>query len=223
MKKYTLFFMSLVADLTMVANNLFSISSEMEDSQSKLNAFAYIGISKVIISLTVIVISLGVVILMRVPYYLYILILLFSFCIYWIGFVGIHKNVNVTDASGNKISKEQPSEKSSNTTFVRINNHIISEKKYLHAAISLKSVADEFSISKGYLSQLININAKKTFNDYINELRVKEAKRMLLDDSYSNYTIEFIGLECGFRSKSNFYTAFKKFSGQTPNQFKNVK
>ena len=46
---------------------------------------------------------------------------------------------------------------------------------------------------------------------------------MLVDAHYKNYTIESIGLECGFKSKSNFYITFKKLTGQTPNQYKSQK
>jgi AraC-like DNA-binding protein len=51
-------------------------------------------------------------------------------------------------------------------------------------------------------------------------MRVNQAKSLLLDADYSNYTITSIGLESGFNSKSTFYTVFKKHSGCTPVQFK---
>ncbi len=43
---------------------------------------------------------------------------------------------------------------------------------------------------------------------------------MLTYTEYDNYTIVAIGLEAGFNSKSSFYTAFKKFTGKTPIEFK---
>ena len=75
-------------------------------------------------------------------------------------------------------------------------------------------------LSEGYISQLLNQNSEKNFNDYINELRVEDAKSMLTNSEYDQYTIVSIGLESGFNSKSSFYSAFKKFTDQTPNQFK---
>ena len=85
--------------------------------------------------------------------------------------------------------------------------------------LNLSEIARRFNISSGYLSQLMNAHSEQNFNDYINELRIKTSKKMLLEKQFENYTIESIGLECGFKSKSNFYSAFKKFTGQTPTEY----
>ena len=67
---------------------------------------------------------------------------------------------------------------------------------------------------------LVNKFSGKNFSDYINSLRVEEAKRCLRNPGFEAYTMVAIGLECGFNSKSTFYTAFKKFTGQTPTSFR---
>lgn len=121
-----------------------------------------------------------------------------------------------------KNNTNQFSKKTGYITFSKINEYVLQEKKYMESDISLGSISEKFGISRGYLSQLINTHTKKSFNDYINELRIEASKKMLVDIYYDKYTIESIGLECGFNSKSNFYTTFKKFSGQTPNQFKKL-
>ncbi|MGK0448800.1 MAG: YesN/AraC family two-component response regulator, partial [Polaribacter sp.] len=86
--------------------------------------------------------------------------------------------------------------------------------------VSLTTLSKEFNLSEGYISQLINNNSDLNFNDYINSLRVNEAKEMLFNIEYENYTIIAIGLEAGFNSKSSFYSAFKKFTNKTPNEYK---
>ncbi|WP_410016848.1 helix-turn-helix domain-containing protein [Tenacibaculum sp. HL-MS23] len=70
---------------------------------------------------------------------------------------------------------------------------------------------------------MINNIAGKSFTDFLNEKRVKQAKLLLLDTDYAKYTITSIGLESGFNSKSTFYTVFKKHTGCTPVQFKESK
>jgi len=84
--------------------------------------------------------------------------------------------------------------------------------------VKLKDLAAELNISKHHLSQLLNDNLGKSFAQYINAFRTEEAKRLLLENS--PFTLEAIGYEAGFSSKSTFYATFKKIIGQTPAQFK---
>lgn len=107
-------------------------------------------------------------------------------------------------------------------TFKKINNYIQSEKAYLKHGSHLKDIANTFGISTGYLSQIINKHAGQCFSDYINAFRIAEAKNMLLDSAYQNYTIDAIAFEAGFKSKSNFYTVFKKLTLQTPKQYQST-
>ena len=59
---------------------------------------------------------------------------------------------------------------------------------------------------------------KKSFFDLINEMRVEEAQKRLRSRS-NNFTIDSIAVDCGFRSRSSFYTAFRKVEGMTPSQW----
>jgi AraC-like DNA-binding protein len=64
----------------------------------------------------------------------------------------------------------------------------------------------------------INGYLHKNFFDLINEMRVEEAKRLLLllED---NRTVESVHPECGFSSGRSFFRTFKKFEGITPAQW----
>ncbi len=104
--------------------------------------------------------------------------------------------------------------------FYKIEDYVKFNKSYLNPNLSLETLSKELNLSEGYISQLVNKNSNVNFNDYINTLRINEAKNMLTNEDYNNYTIVAIGLEAGFNSKSSFYTAFKKFTGKTPVEFK---
>ena len=80
-------------------------------------------------------------------------------------------------------------------------------------------IAEELNITSNRLSQLLNDNLGKGFSLYLNEYRVGEAEKLLLS-SNDRYTIEAIGYESGFRSKSSFFSIFKKINGNTPSTFK---
>lgn len=91
---------------------------------------------------------------------------------------------------------------------------------FLNPDLTLKSLADEMGLTSNQLSKLINQNFKKSFNDYINEFRVKDFIVKVNDPKYKNLTIYAISLEVGFNSKSSFNSAFKKATGKTPSEYK---
>lgn len=101
--------------------------------------------------------------------------------------------------------------------------HVFTEKKFLDNTLSLETIADELGVNSSYLSRLINEELDTGFSNYINRLRVEEAKVCLTNPEFKNYNLVSIGLEAGFNSKSAFYSAFKKFTGKTPSEYKNEK
>ena len=92
---------------------------------------------------------------------------------------------------------------------------LLQEKQlYQNADLKLPDVARELKISPHQLSQFLNDNLGKSFSHFINEYRVEAAKQLLAVDT--KFTTEAIGYECGFNSKSTFFTTFKKLTGLTP-------
>ncbi len=171
------------------------------------------------------------------PYNYYPLRLGTSILIYWIGYQGFFRYVVLQDRIGLRraIRKDETSQKvvrqdssqnllknaKGESSFNDIDSYIVANQKYLDPYLSLENLSEELEIGSSSLSKLINTHALNSFPDYINALRVKEATKLLSDTSFSSYTIVAIGLECGFNSKSTFYTAFKKFTGQTPTMYRN--
>ncbi len=93
-------------------------------------------------------------------------------------------------------------------------------KTYKDPKITLQQVADKLKIPKEHISQLINSEFGQNFNDFVNTYRVNEAKEMLAKNGDLKMQILEIAYEVGFNSKSSFNTAFKKFTGLTPSEFK---
>jgi AraC-like DNA-binding protein len=104
--------------------------------------------------------------------------------------------------------------------------HLISDLKqamethqfHKNTNVKLNDIAKVLHISLHKLSQLLNDNLGKNFALFINEYRVAEAKRLLQENN--KFTLEAIGFEAGFSSKSTFYATFKKLIGKTPSEFK---
>ena len=95
---------------------------------------------------------------------------------------------------------------------------LIAEKAvYKNPDLKLSDVAREIITPPHQLSQLLNDNLGKSFTWYINEHRIDEACKILM--THNNLTIEAIGFEVGFNSRSTFFSAFKKIKGTTPALF----
>lgn len=87
---------------------------------------------------------------------------------------------------------------------------------FLRPDISLAIFANEINISPRSLSRAINGYLKCNFFEFVNRLRVEEAKRRLLSLDVKDYSIDSVYTDCGFRSRSTFYMVFKKMTGKTP-------
>ena len=90
---------------------------------------------------------------------------------------------------------------------------------YTNPDFSLSMLSTGTGIAFKNLSRSLNGYMNKTFFDFINEMRVEEAKRRLLAIKEKRLTIETIAGDCGFRSRSSFYTAFSKTEGKSPTQW----
>lgn len=101
-----------------------------------------------------------------------------------------------------------------------LNDYMKGESKpFLQEKISMVEIAKILNVNTHQISQVINEKTNLNFNDYVNAFRIEEAKIMLLSPSFSKLTIDAIAQKSGFRSKSAFYVAFKKHSGNTPKEF----
>lgn len=108
--------------------------------------------------------------------------------------------------------------KDSSDLFNEIETLVKTEKLYLEYDLKLNALAEKLDKSVHHVSQAINQKAGMSFPDYINQFRIEEAKLKLIEPKPD--TIYTISLDVGFSSKAAFYTAFKKFTQQTPTAYK---
>lgn len=84
--------------------------------------------------------------------------------------------------------------------------------------ISLPEIASVAHLSETSFCRYFKMMTKKTFKDFLIEVRISHAKRMLIEES--DYTTEAICFECGFNNRSNFFRHFKHIVGCTPVEYK---
>lgn len=83
--------------------------------------------------------------------------------------------------------------------------------------ISLQSLADQMYVSPSHLSRQFKKEIGITFSNYLSDIRIGEAQRMLL---FCDATNEKIASACGFSNIQYFYKQFKNMTSLTPSEFR---
>ncbi|MCH5719041.1 helix-turn-helix domain-containing protein [Niabella hibiscisoli] len=83
--------------------------------------------------------------------------------------------------------------------------------------ISLAEIAAVSNLSITSFCRYFKSTTKTTYFDFLIQVRVNFACRMIIEDRYSIATICF---ECGFNNVANFYRHFKKLMQLTPVEYK---
>jgi AraC-like DNA-binding protein len=94
------------------------------------------------------------------------------------------------------------------------------EKLYLNCDLTIDLLSARLKTSRHYLSQVLNEKLNKSYVEYVNDLRLEEAKSRLANPTHLKYTIAAIAFDCGFNSVSNFNETFRKRFGTTPSKFR---
>ncbi|OOM77308.1 HTH-type transcriptional activator Btr [Clostridium puniceum] len=92
-------------------------------------------------------------------------------------------------------------------------------KIHITQNISLQNVAYEFNFSKEYLARYFKKRMGMSMQEYINYLRISNAKQLLCN---SNLNIKEIAHELGFVDEKYFLKLFKKYENLTPKKFRNA-
>ena len=89
---------------------------------------------------------------------------------------------------------------------------------YCSSLLSCSSVADKFNISQPYLSLIMKKYVGMNYGDYVNNLRIKTAKKLLKENKLN---INEIAEKLGYGSGNSFIRTFRCIEGITPRQYSN--
>ena len=128
-------------------------------------------------------------------------------------------DIKTEETDGNE---EQPDE-----SMMRLAEHITNvmetNEEVLQESFSVDRLAELVESSQKKVSRTLNVVLGKNFPTYLGEVRVREACRRLTDfETYGQYTLESIANSCGFRSRTNFVSVFKKSTGLTPSEYRKI-
>ncbi|NKI33008.1 helix-turn-helix domain-containing protein [Croceivirga thetidis] len=96
------------------------------------------------------------------------------------------------------------------------------EKEQLHRnnRLDLNQLAETIKQDRYKISEVLNSYCSKNFYAFLNEYRIRDAKSLLAQNPF--VSVKSVMYEVGFNSKNSFYTAFKKDTGLSPNEFRNL-
>ncbi|MCE6989662.1 AraC family transcriptional regulator [Dyadobacter sp. CY323] len=100
----------------------------------------------------------------------------------------------------------------------KLNHVMTAQELFKNPNLTLSELAKSVNVTSHQLSQILNDSAGKNFTSYVNGFRIQEACRMM--EANHPFSVEAIGYEVGFNSKSTFYTSFRKIKSTTPLLFK---
>ena len=121
----------------------------------------------------------------------------------------------VEETSDNNVSQNL-SDEQMKEICEKASSYLLSTKAFLQPDITIALFAKQIDVPQRNLSRAINAYLNRNFFEFINEMRVDEAKRRLVELDHSGYNIDSVYSECGFRSRSTFFMVFKKVTGKTP-------
>lgn len=84
-------------------------------------------------------------------------------------------------------------------------------------SITVAKIAELFHYNPDYLSNMFKKTAHISLKKYINEIRINEAKNILVSTSYS---LKEIAFQCAFNDEKYFLKVFKQIEGVTPTEYK---
>ena len=96
----------------------------------------------------------------------------------------------------------------------------IINEDYTDENLCLNSLSVKLSLSPGYLSKLFRTYTMKSVGDYINQIRVEKALKLLEE---SDLSINEVATRVGFPCSNYFYPVFKKITSKTPTEYRQIK
>ena len=128
----------------------------------------------------------------------------------------IRASIEALIVAVNKIEELGSANACTDARMIEIMNYV--QANYID--ITLDDLAENFFLSKPYLSKYIKEKSGMTFGDLVKKIRMKKAKALLKS---SNMTVENIAMSVGYQNVEHFNRLFKKAYNMTPMQFRKQK
>lgn len=139
-----------------------------------------------------------------------------SYACVLINYDTVEELVNAIQNIANNINMyiKENEEKNGNPTIIKIKNFI--NDNAFNQNFSVQLLADEFNMSISSISSFVKYHTGTTILEYITQIRMNEARRLLLTN---RYTVNKITEMVGYVNVSSFIRKFKQYYGFTPKEY----
>ena len=143
-----------------------------------------------------------------------------GFCIYYIQypytFISLEPAIYVHENTKDEL--QNPTRR---INWIHLKKQILEDKYYLGNGVNIQEMAQYLKIGRTTLSTFINNDEGMNFNQWINKLRVEEAKSLLV--AYPDYNLAQIAELVGYSEASNFSRQFKLITTESPSVWRQNK
>jgi AraC-like DNA-binding protein len=150
--------------------------------------------------------------------------LIMAAAVYAAGYLALRQSdlflKEMVEAAPRRYEKSNLTPEKAETGKRMIRSLLETDRLYANEKLSLGILAKEAGMPAYHVSQIINESFGKSFFDLVNEYRIEDAKRKLLDPRNRERKILAIAFDVGFNSKAAFNRVFKKNVRLTPSEFK---
>ena len=107
----------------------------------------------------------------------------------------------------------------SNEINIRLEKYLNVHPEIIQRDVKIQEFADLLEVPKYKLSIFFSRDMGVTYKDWLNKRRLDLFLIQLEAGALKRYSIMGLATRCGFQTKSNFYSIFKKFCGCSPFEY----
>lgn len=121
------------------------------------------------------------------------------------------------EANATEDSSSEPSKTVGDELMARICEQVKQRKMYLDSSLKVADVAAVVGTNSRYVSDCIKASRGCTFTQFVNNYRIEQGKRLLLQQPDAKITS--VALQSGFANETSFFRTFKSMTGMTPREW----
>lgn len=140
--------------------------------------------------------------------------------IYWLGIKAL--KVTYTLPVGKKIIGNNTALPADTVehTIASLKKAMEQDTLYLDPSLNLNLLSRHTGIAPKTISAVLNQHLHTSFNEFVNEYRIREFKKRVVEANLQHLTITGIAFDCGFNSQATFQRTFKQLTGMSPTEYR---